>query len=62
MPVLRAKIVLGAMQPGQVLSVLSTDPHSLPDFRAYCRHTGNELLQVIESSECFEFLIRKVQP
>ncbi len=59
MPVLRTKIVLGEMTRGEILAVLSTDPHSVPDFRAFCEHTGNELLQVTENGDVFEFLIRR---
>ncbi len=62
MPVLRTKIFLTDMPAGQVLSVLSTDPHSVPDFRAFCEHTGHELIKVCERDDLFEFIIRKTQP
>ena len=62
MPVLRTKIVLTRMSAGQLLSVLTTDPHSVPDFRAFCEHTGHELIQINETEGVFEFLIRRAQP
>ena len=59
MPVLRTKIVLNKMSAGQVLSVLTTDPHSVADFRAFCEHAGHEILRIIEADEIFEFFIRR---
>ena len=59
MPVLRTKMFLAKLTTGQVLSVLSTDPHSVPDFRAFCDHTGHELIKTCERDDLFEFIIRK---
>ncbi|TAN27741.1 MAG: sulfurtransferase TusA family protein [Castellaniella sp.] len=44
LPILRAKKALAALESGQVLSVLTTDPHAVGDFQAFCRQTGNALL------------------
>ncbi len=44
MPMLKAKKTLAAMSAGQVLSVWATDKNVLEDFRAFCAHTGHELL------------------
>lgn len=44
LPILRAKKALAALESGQVLSVLTTDPHAAGDFEAFCRQTGNGLL------------------
>lgn len=44
LPILRAKKALAALKSGQVLSVLTTDPHAAGDFQAFCRQTGNTLL------------------
>jgi len=38
--------------------VLSTDPGSVPDFEAFCRQTGNELLEWKTEGDVFVFLIR----
>jgi tRNA 2-thiouridine synthesizing protein A len=32
------------MESGQVLAVLTTDPHAGRDFQAFCQQTGNALL------------------
>jgi tRNA 2-thiouridine synthesizing protein A len=44
LPILRAKKALAEMAAGEVLKVVSTDPGSNRDFRAFCKQTGNELL------------------
>jgi tRNA 2-thiouridine synthesizing protein A len=31
--------------PGGTLEVLATDPGSVADFQAFCRQTGNELVE-----------------
>ena len=44
MPVLKTKKALAKMAAGDVLRVVSTDPHSLPDLAEFCRQTGHELI------------------
>lgn len=44
LPILKAKKALSDMASGQTLKVVSTDPGSVRDFRAFARQTGNELL------------------
>ena len=44
LPILRTKKALARMESGQVLSVLTTDPHAGRDFQAFCQQTGNALL------------------
>jgi len=45
LPILRAKKALADMLQGQVLKVVSTDPGSTRDFQAFCKQTGNQLLE-----------------
>lgn len=45
LPILRAKKALADMLQGQVLKVVSTDPGSNRDFQAFCKQTGNQLLE-----------------
>lgn len=61
LPVLKAKVALNRMQPGQVLYVEATDPHSEIDFKAYCARSGHELLQLTETGGTFEFYIRRAE-
>ena len=58
LPILRTKLALGDMRPGEVIHVLATDPHSVVDFKAYCARTGHELLRLREGPEVFEFYLR----
>lgn len=44
LPILRTKKALARLESGQVLSVLTTDPHAERDFQAFCQQTGNALL------------------
>jgi len=59
LPILKAKKALKDMETGQVLQVLSTDPGSIADFQAFCRTTGNELVEHSEEGGVYDFLIRK---
>jgi len=45
MPILRARKSLAALKAGQTLEVLATDPGAIPDFEAFCRTTGHDLLE-----------------
>lgn len=45
LPILRTKKALARMDTGQLLAVLTTDPHAEQDFQAFCRQTGNALVQ-----------------
>jgi len=60
LPILKAKKALKDMTAGQVLQVLSTDPGSVADFQAFCRTTGNELVEHSEEGGIYDFLIKKV--
>ncbi len=44
LPILRTKKALARLDSGQVLAVLTTDPHAGRDFQAFCQQTGNALL------------------
>lgn len=59
MPILRAKKALNALQSGQRLQVIATDPGSMRDFEAFARQTGNALEQSGKEGGKFRFLIRK---
>ena len=58
LPILKAKKALNQVPSGGILQVLSTDPGSVADFEAFCRQTGNELLESKTEGDVFVFLIR----
>lgn len=59
LPILKAKKALKPLTAGQTLEVISTDPGSVADFSAFCRTTGNELLEQTEDGGVFTYVIRK---
>jgi tRNA 2-thiouridine synthesizing protein A len=58
-PIVKAKKTLTDMPAGQVLEILATDPGAVKDFEAFCRKTGNELLEWKEEAGVFTFQIKK---
>ncbi len=58
LPILKAKKALKDVPTGEVLQVLSTDPGSVADFEAFCRTTGNELVESKTEGGLYTFLIR----
>ena len=58
LPVLKTKKAIGQVPSGGILQVLSTDPGSVADFEAFCRQTGNDLLESKTEGDAFVFLIR----
>jgi len=59
LPILRAKKSIQALAAGQVLRIVATDPGSVKDFEAFCKQTGNELLDSSEQGGEYQFHIRK---
>lgn len=60
LPIVRAKKSLGQLNTGQVLHIVATDPGSVKDFEAFCKQTGNELLDSMENDDEYHFNIRKL--
>ena len=60
LPILKAKKALKDVPPGGTLEVLATDPGSVADFAAFCRTTGNELIESTQASGTYRFLIKRV--
>lgn len=58
LPILKAKKALKDVPTGGTLEVQSTDPGSVADFEAFCRTTGNELLESKNQDGVFIFLIK----
>lgn len=59
LPILKTKKAMNAMQSGELLEVISTDPGSVKDLDAFCSQTGNEMLSSEEAGGEFKFQIRK---
>ncbi len=59
LPILRAKKALQTVGAGGTIEVLATDPGSVKDFQAFCRTTGNELVESSTEGNVFRFVLRK---
>ena len=59
LPILRAKKALQTLGAGGTLEVLATDPGSVKDFEAFCRTTGNELVESSTEGNVYRFVLRK---
>ena len=60
LPILKAKKALSELPKGASLEVLATDPGSVPDFTAFCKTTGNRLLEQSEQGGVYRFVIQHV--
>jgi tRNA 2-thiouridine synthesizing protein A len=58
LPILKARKALKEVPAGGILEVLATDPGSVADFQAFCRQTGNELVEHSVEDTVYRFLIK----
>lgn len=58
-PVLRTKMAINELEPGQVLEMLATDSGSANDIPAWANRTGNTILESSETEGVWRFLIKK---
>lgn len=59
LPILKAKKAINALESGQVLKIIATDPGSVKDFEAFAKQTGNELLESAEAGGEYTFMMKK---
>jgi tRNA 2-thiouridine synthesizing protein A len=59
LPILKTKKAIKDMAAGATLEVLSTDPGSMADMDAFCKQTGNELVESSQDGDTYKFLIKK---
>jgi tRNA 2-thiouridine synthesizing protein A len=60
LPVLKARKQLLAMQPGQVLRLLASDPAAIVDVPHFCAESGHALLAVADlGPDAQAYLIRR---
>ncbi|MDJ0939880.1 MAG: sulfurtransferase TusA family protein [Woeseiaceae bacterium] len=58
LPILKARKALKEVPSGGTLEILATDPGSVADFEAFCRQTGNELVEHSQNDSVYRFLIK----
>jgi tRNA 2-thiouridine synthesizing protein A len=59
MPIVKTAQAIKELMPGELIEAFATDPGSVPDFTAWCRATGNELVEQTTEADVYRFLIRK---
>jgi tRNA 2-thiouridine synthesizing protein A len=58
LPILKARKALKEVPADGILEILATDPGSVADFEAFCRQTGNELMEHSVENDIYRFLIK----
>jgi tRNA 2-thiouridine synthesizing protein A len=61
MPILKTKKAVDALQMGQVLKMIATDPGSISDMEAWTKKTGHELVASEQSGGTYTFYIRRMK-
>ena len=59
LPILKAKNALKELPAGGTLEIFATDPGAVKDFAAFCRATGNELIEHDEDGGIYRFVIKR---
>lgn len=59
LPLLKMKLALNNLSPGQKLVVWTTDEGSIRDFQSYCAISEHSLLSVCQTGTHIEFVIQK---
>ncbi len=59
MPILKVREALRSMSPGETLEMLSDDPASDADMRAWAARSRQDLIAVERDGAVFRFLVRK---
>lgn len=59
MPIVKTAQAIKTVASGAVIEVLATDPGSTKDFVAWCKSTGNELVDQSTDGTVFRFVIRR---
>ncbi len=59
LPIVKTAQAIKQLQPGELIEALATDPGSVPDFNAWSRSTGHELVEQTEEGGVYRFVIRR---
>jgi tRNA 2-thiouridine synthesizing protein A len=59
MPIVKTAQAVKPLPSGALIELLATDPGSVKDVAAWCRSTGNELVDESVEDAVFRFVIRK---
>jgi len=59
MPIVKTAQAMKTLAGGTIVEVLATDPGSTRDFVAWCKSTGNELVDQSSDGAVYRFVIRR---
>ena len=59
MPIVKTAQAVKAIPSGAVVELLATDAGSIKDVAAWCRATGNELIEQTSEGAVYHFVIRR---
>jgi tRNA 2-thiouridine synthesizing protein A len=59
MPVVKSKKAMDAIEVGQVLEIVGTDPGSKGDIPAWAKRAGHEFVGSKEDGDVFHFFVKK---
>jgi tRNA 2-thiouridine synthesizing protein A len=59
MPMVETSMAIRALETGEVLEIVATDPGTKTDIPAWCKRSGNVLLKSSEVDGVFRFYVRK---
>jgi tRNA 2-thiouridine synthesizing protein A len=59
MPIVKTAQAVKPLPSGAVVELLATDAGSIKDVAAWCRATGNELIEQTSDGAVYRFLIRR---
>ncbi len=59
LPVLKLRKRLLALDPGELLTMIATDPAAVIDVPHFCSESGHELVETRTEGEIFTFTVRR---
>ena len=59
LPIIKTAKAMKDVPPGHVVEVFTTDPGSVPDFKAWAQSTGNPLVEQSQDGAVYRFVLRK---
>ncbi len=59
MPIVKTAQAVKAIPSGAAVELVATDPGSIKDIAAWCRATGNELVEQTSDGAVYRFVIRR---
>ena len=59
LPIVKTAQAVKSLPSGAVVELLATDPGSIKDVAAWCRATGNELIEQTSDAAVYRFVIRR---